>query len=64
MGLAHGDDVLVADLLAAFAAAVVSAHTDEALWTRLAKGGLATIERNYSFDRAEAALERALFGAR
>ena len=43
MHLTEGEDVLIADDPAAFADAIVRLYRDEALWTRLAAGGLANI---------------------
>src|SRR5690606_5188611 len=55
-----GREVLVADDAEAFAGALVQAYTDEALWTRLSDGGLANVQRHFSFDAARAALHRIL----
>jgi glycosyltransferase involved in cell wall biosynthesis len=55
-----GEDVLVADDAAAFAAAVVRAYSDPALWLELSDGGLANVRRHFSFDTARAALTRIL----
>ncbi|HEY0231698.1 MAG TPA: glycosyltransferase [Dokdonella sp.] len=51
-----GEDVLVADDAAAFAAGVVRLYRDEALWKRLSANGLANVERHFSFDAARDAL--------
>ena len=56
MHLVEGDDVLVADDPAAFAAAVQRVYEDEALWKRLSAGGRANVERHFSRDVARAAL--------
>jgi glycosyltransferase involved in cell wall biosynthesis len=60
MHLRDGDDVLVADTAEQFADAVARVYTDEALWNRLAHGGLANVERHFSPRAAAASLE-ALF---
>ena len=62
MQLADGRDVLLADDAAAFAAAALRLHDDEALWLRLSEGGLANVREHFSFDAARAALHRALSG--
>ena len=51
-------DVLVADEPAAFAAKVVRAYTDPALWLSLSDNGLANVARHFSFDSARQALQR------
>lgn len=56
MGLTHGSDVLVAEGAEAFAEAVIAAYDDAALWQRLAEGGLANTEREFSPERARQAL--------
>jgi glycosyltransferase involved in cell wall biosynthesis len=56
MYLADGEDVLVADDTEAFAAAIVRAYNDEALWTKLSDGGLANVEQHFSFDAARRAI--------
>ena len=55
-----GEDVLVADAPQAFADAVIAAYTDEALWTRLSDGGLANVEKYFSFAAARRALQAVL----
>ncbi len=60
MGLADGVDALVADDAEAFAAAILAAYDDEALWQRLVRGGLANTEREFSPERARTTL-RAIF---
>jgi GT2 family glycosyltransferase/SAM-dependent methyltransferase/glycosyltransferase involved in cell wall biosynthesis len=54
MPLVDGREILVATTPEEFAAAVVRAYTDEALWTRLSENGLAFVRAQYSFDGAEA----------
>jgi len=56
MYLEHGQDVLIADDAEAFAAAIVHAYQDEALWTKLSNGGLQNVERHFSFDAASRAI--------
>src|SRR5699024_8910690 len=56
MYLEHGEDVLIADTTEAFAAAVVRAYNDEALWMKLSDGGLANVEKHFSFDAARRAI--------
>lgn len=52
MFLVHEQDVLVADDAPGFAAEVVRAYNDEALWLRLSDGGLANVERYFSREAA------------
>jgi glycosyltransferase involved in cell wall biosynthesis len=56
MALLPGDDVLVADDAAAFAAAIARVYRDQALWERLAAGGRANIRAHFSRDVARAAV--------
>lgn len=60
MYLQHETDVLVADDAETFAREVIRLYTDEALWTRLADGGLANIATHFSFAAATQALRRVL----
>ncbi|HEX6137514.1 MAG TPA: glycosyltransferase [Casimicrobiaceae bacterium] len=60
MGLADGDDVLVADEPAAFAAAIARAYEDRALWERLSAGGRNNVERHFSRAVAREALRALL----
>jgi glycosyltransferase involved in cell wall biosynthesis len=48
MHLRDGEEVLVADSAAEFAAAVVRLYGDAALWQRLAENGRAHVERHFS----------------
>jgi hypothetical protein len=48
-----GLDVLVARTPAEWADAIVQLHENEVLWTRLAAGGRALVDRHYSFAAAE-----------
>ena len=52
MHLVDGDDVLIAQDAAGFAAAVARAYTDEALWHRLSRGGLANVREHFSVEAA------------
>ncbi|MDZ7791356.1 MAG: glycosyltransferase [Xanthomonadales bacterium] len=56
MYLEDGEDVLVADTTEAFVEAVVRAYTDESLWEKLSEGGLANVEKHFSFDAARRAI--------
>lgn len=60
MHLIAGEEVLVADDPAGFAAAVVRLYGDAALWQRLSAAGLGNVRRHFSFDAARAALARIL----
>ena len=56
MYLEDGKDVLVADTTEAFVEAVVRAYTDESLWEKLSEGGLANVEKHFSFKAARLAI--------
>lgn len=58
MHLHDGDDVLIADDPADFADAVVRLYRDEALWARLAAGGLANVRTHFSLDAARGTVAR------
>ena len=60
MHLVAGEEALVADGAEAYAAAIVQLYGDEALWQRLSRGGLANVERHFSFAAAQKALARIL----
>jgi glycosyltransferase involved in cell wall biosynthesis len=60
MHLRDGEDVLVADDAASFAAAVLRLYRDEALWQRLADNGLANVERHFSLDAGREVVRRVL----
>lgn len=60
MGLVDGEDVLIADDAPAFAAAVLRAYHDAALWQRLSDGGLRNIEQHFSFALAREQLQQIL----
>lgn len=58
MHVRGGEDVLVADEPAAFAAAIVRLYGDESLWNTLSANGLANVERHFSFAAARAAVQK------
>lgn len=60
MHLSHGVDVWVADSAADFAAGILTVYGDGEVWQRLSDGGLANVERHFSFTAARQALERIL----
>nr|WP_225737196.1 glycosyltransferase family 4 protein [Dyella acidiphila] len=60
MHLVDGEDALIADSAAAFAAAIWRVYHDEALWLRLSDNGLSSVKRHFSPELARAALHRAL----
>ena len=60
MFLQHGQDVLVADEADDFAAAVVRAYQDEALWLKLSDGGLRNVEHHFSRAAAGEVIEELL----
>ncbi|MGH9089818.1 MAG: glycosyltransferase, partial [Acidimicrobiales bacterium] len=60
MGLADGEDVLVADTAEAFADAIVRAYHDAELWGRLAAGGRRAVEERLSPARVRADLAQTL----
>ncbi len=60
MGLVDGESVLVADDAESFATAIERLYGDAALWQRLSEGGLAVMERRFSFAAAERAVRGAL----
>jgi len=64
MHLRPGEDVLVADDAPAFADAIARLYRDEALWERLAAGGVDNIRRYFSRDVARDVLVRLLSLAR
>jgi GT2 family glycosyltransferase/glycosyltransferase involved in cell wall biosynthesis len=55
-----GEDLLVADSPQDFAAAIVRAYGDAALWKKLSDNGLANVREHFSFDAARAALAKIL----
>jgi glycosyltransferase involved in cell wall biosynthesis len=58
MHLTPGEDVLVADNADAFAEAVELAYRDEAVWQRLAVGGVENVRTHFSRDVARSAITR------
>jgi glycosyltransferase involved in cell wall biosynthesis len=60
MHVRTGEDVMIADSPEAFAAAVLCAYNDAALWTKLSDNGLANVRRHFSFEAAREALKRIL----
>ncbi len=58
MHLRPAEDVLVADDPAAFADAIVRLYRDEALWNKLAAGGVDNIRRHFSRDVARKAVKQ------
>jgi glycosyltransferase involved in cell wall biosynthesis len=62
MHVVPGEDVLVADDAAGFVAAIERICRDDALWRKLARGGVANVERHFSRAVAAQALAR-LFAA-
>jgi O-antigen biosynthesis protein len=64
MHLNPGEDVLVGDDPASFAAAIVRVYRDEALWQQLAAGGRDNISRHFSRDVARSTITRLIALAR
>jgi LmbE family N-acetylglucosaminyl deacetylase/glycosyltransferase involved in cell wall biosynthesis len=64
MYLTDGEDVMVADDVQTFAAAVVRLYRDPDLWARLSAGGLSNVKRHFSRDAAAQALRETLERAR
>ncbi len=60
MYLVDGVSVLIANDAPSFAASVTRLYTDPGLWQRLSHGGLAVMERYFSFAAAERAVREAL----
>lgn len=60
MQLTPGEDVLVADDAEAFAAAICRVYHDEALWQKLAAGGVANVRNVFSREVARETLKRLL----
>jgi len=58
MHLAPGEDVLVADDPETFADAIAQVYRDEALWQKLAAGGVENIRRHFSRDVARGAVRK------
>jgi glycosyltransferase involved in cell wall biosynthesis len=62
MGLADGRTILVADTPEAFCESIVTAYTDEQVWTELSDGGTEFIAENYSFTNGRRLLGEMLWG--
>ncbi|MGY0558089.1 MULTISPECIES: glycosyltransferase [unclassified Lysobacter] len=62
MHLRAGQDVLVADDAADFAAAVLRAYHDGALWQQLGDNGRANVEQHFSLDAGRAVVQQVLLG--
>lgn len=60
MALVDGQDVLIADTAADFAAAVARIHENAGLWSQLAAAGLHNIETNFSAALAQKQLQTLL----
>jgi glycosyltransferase involved in cell wall biosynthesis len=60
MHLVDGESALIADTAEEMSEAVIRLHQDPALWRRLSEGGLAVMERHFSFAAAERAVREAL----
>lgn len=56
MNLVDGESVLIADDPADFCAAVVRLYGDQALWRRISDGGIAVMQKHFSFDVARRSL--------
>ncbi|HEY5310301.1 MAG TPA: glycosyltransferase, partial [Casimicrobiaceae bacterium] len=64
MHLNPGDDVLIGDDPAAFAAAIVRVYQNEALWQKLAAGGRDNIRKHFSREVARTTITRLIALAR
>jgi O-antigen biosynthesis protein len=64
MHLSPGDDVLIGDDPAAFAAAIVRVYQDEVLWQKLADGGRDNIRKHFSREVARTTITRLIALAR
>jgi glycosyltransferase involved in cell wall biosynthesis len=60
MHVRAGEDIMVAASAADFAAAILRAYGDAALWKKLSDNGLANVRQHFSFDAAREALKRIL----
>ncbi|HVQ76664.1 MAG TPA: glycosyltransferase [Candidatus Binatia bacterium] len=60
MGLRHGEDILIADTPAAFAATVLTLYESPQQWERLSRGGRTSIEERFSFAAATARMREDL----
>ena len=53
MGLEHGHNVIIAETPESYVSSILDLHRDEVLWTRLSRGGLELIRRDYSPERGK-----------
>jgi GT2 family glycosyltransferase/glycosyltransferase involved in cell wall biosynthesis len=60
MSLRPGEDVMIADEPAAFAAAVTEVYQSEEIWSRLSRNGLANTKQFFSIEAARRQLSRLL----
>ena len=60
MHVRTNEDVMVADSATDFAAAILRAYDDAALWKKLSDNGLANVRQHFSFDAARGALQKIL----
>ena len=60
MHVVSGQDIMVAQLPADFAAAIRRVYGDATLWKKLSDNGLANVRQHFSFDSARVALKRIL----
>ena len=60
MHVVSGQDIMVAQLPADFAAAIRRIYGDATLWKKLSDNSLANVREHFSFDSARAALKRIL----
>ncbi len=58
MHVVSGQDIMVAQLPADFAAAIRRVYSDTTLWKKLSDNGLTNVRQHFSFDSARAALKR------
>jgi glycosyltransferase involved in cell wall biosynthesis len=56
MYLTHGEDILIADNPADFCTRIVELYTDETLWDRVSRNGLALLSRHFSAPAVRATL--------
>jgi len=58
MHVRAGEDVLVAEKPADFAASILRIYNDAALWKKLSDNGLANVRKHFSFDAARGIVQR------
>ena len=63
INITHGHDALVAQDAQDFAQCVAQLHTDCDAWSRLSRGGLAVIQKGYTYQKAQADLRTLLTAA-